>query len=193
MVPVSPAAHYTMGGIKTNTEGETGIHGLYACGEAACTGVHGANRLASNSLLEGIVFGQRIVDHAEEIMYRRKVSVEEIYRDFDQRWVYSTLQPEITAAEAKKQLQDEMWQDVGIIRNEEGLKRAHQKIEYLYNHLAPGEDLLPYLEIINMLTVAHVIVQAAIWRKESRGGHFRSDYSKRDDIRWIKHMSFVNC
>jgi L-aspartate oxidase len=192
-VPVSPAAHYTMGGIKTNTEGETGIRGLYACGEAACTGVHGANRLASNSLLEGIVFGQRIINHAEEIMYRRQVSVEEICRTFDPGWVYTPLDPHMEPREAKKQLQATMWREVGIIRNEVGLKKANKEIEQLYNQLAPGECLTDYLEMINMLTIAHVIVQAALWRKESRGGHYRSDYPDRDELRWVKHTSFVNC
>jgi len=193
LVPVSPAAHYTMGGIKTNTAGETGIYGLYACGEAACTGVHGANRLASNSLLEGIVFGQRIVDHAEEIMYRRQVKPEEIFASFEKSWVYTPLIPSISPAAAREKLQALMWDKVGIIRNETGLKEANKEIEYLYNHLAPEEDLLAYLEMVNMLTVAHVIVQACLWRRESRGGHFRSDYPQRDDIRWIKHTSFVNC
>lgn len=193
LVPVSPAAHYTMGGIKTNTAGETGIAGLYACGEAACTGVHGANRLASNSLLEGIVFGQRIVDQAEEIMYRRQVRVEEIYNCFDQGWVHTPLMPSISAAVSRQNLQAVMWEKVGIIRNETGLKTANLEIEQLYNHLARGEKLLDYLEMVNMLTVARVIVQASLWRRESRGGHYRSDYPKRDDMRWIKHNNFVNC
>lgn len=193
MVPVSPAAHYTMGGIKTNTYGETGVGGLYACGEAACTGVHGGNRLASNSLLEGIVFGQRIVDRAGEIMYRRQVKVEELYQSFEAGGVYAALLPQIDPAEVRRQLQAVMWDKVGIIRTEEGLKAANRKIEYLYNHLARGADPLGYIEMINMLTVAHVIVQAALWRRESRGGHYRSDYPQRDDMRWIKHTSFVNC
>ncbi len=193
LVPVSPAAHYTMGGIKTNTSGETGIAGLYACGEAACTGVHGANRLASNSLLEGIVFGQRIVNRAEEILYRRQVRVEEIYNSFDQNWVHSPLIPSNSAAVSRQRLQAVMWDKVGIIRNETDLKAANQEIENLYNNLARGEKLLDYLETVNMLTVARVIVQASLWRRESRGGHFRADYPQRDDLRWLKHNSFVNC
>lgn len=193
LVPVSPAAHYTMGGIKTNTSGETGIAGLYACGEAACTGVHGANRLASNSLLEGIVFGQRIVDQAEEIMYRRQVKVEEIYRSFDQSWVHIPPEQGLSAAEIKHRMQVVMWEKVGIIRNEAGLKEANQEIEILHNQLTRGDKLFDYMETVNMLTVARVIVQASLWRRESRGGHFRSDYPQRDDVHWRKHNSFVNC
>ncbi|MEA4924824.1 MAG: L-aspartate oxidase [Syntrophomonadaceae bacterium] len=192
MVPVSPGAHYTMGGIKTNTRGETGIIGLYACGEAACTGVHGANRLASNSLLEGIVFGARIVDNAGEIMYQRKVKEEEIYKNFDNAWVHIPPLQGIAPAEAKTELQAAMWSDVGIIRDYNGLKRANSKVEHLYNCLCQGDDPLAYMEMINMLTVARIIIQAALWRKESRGGHFRSDYPQRDDLNWIKHVSFVN-
>lgn len=192
-VPVSPAAHYTMGGIKTNTYGETGVNGLYACGEAACTGVHGANRLASNSLLEGIVFGQRIVERAGEIMYRRQVKAEELCRSFAAGGVYAPLHSQIGPVEIRQRLQDVMWEKVGIIRNEEALKAANQEIEYLYNHLARGDDNLAFIEMVNMLTVAHVVVQAALWRRESRGGHFRSDFPQRDDVRWLKHTSFVNC
>lgn len=192
MVPVSPGAHYTMGGIKTNTRGETGINGLYACGEAACTGVHGANRLASNSLLEGIVFGERIVANAGEIMYQRRVKPEEIYKDFDNDWVHIPPIKGIAPNEAKTELQHTMWSEVGIIRDYQGLKRANMKIEQLYNFLCPGDDPLAYMEMVNMLTVARIVVQAALWRKESRGGHFRSDYPKPDDDNWIKHVSFVN-
>jgi len=192
MVPVSPGAHYTMGGIKTNTRGETGIYGLYACGEAACTGVHGANRLASNSLLEGIVFGERIVANSVEIMYRRKVKEEEIYQNFDNNWVHIPPERGIAPADAKKELQATMWDEVGIIRHYNGLKKANLQIERLYNFLCMGDDPLAYMEMVNMLTVARIIIQAALWRKESRGGHYRSDYPERDDIRWLKHMSFVN-
>lgn len=192
MIPVSPGAHYTMGGIKTNTRGETGISGLYACGEAACTGVHGANRLASNSLLEGIVFGERIVANAHEIMYQRQVKEEEIYKDYDHNWVHIPPANGITPAQAKKELQAIMWTEVGIIRDQTGLKRAGNKIEHLYNFLCRGDDTLSYLEMVNMLITARIIVQAALGRKESRGGHFRSDYPQRDDLHWKKHVSFVN-
>jgi L-aspartate oxidase len=192
MVPVSPGAHYTMGGIKTNPRGETNVNGLYACGEAACTGVHGANRLASNSLLEGIVFGERIVANYDEIMYRRLVGEDEIYEDFDRHWVHIPPERGITAAEAKQEMQNVMWERVGIVRDEAGLKRANLEIERLYSFLSQGDDPLAYLETVNMLTVARIVIQAALWRRESRGGHFRSDYPQRDDIYWIKHMSFVN-
>ncbi|HBK53713.1 MAG TPA: L-aspartate oxidase [Syntrophomonas wolfei] len=192
-VPVSPAAHYIMGGIETGTYGETGVYALYSCGEAACTGVHGANRLASNSLLEGIVFGQRIVDRAEEIMYRRRISIDEVFRHFDQSWVYSPQEQRIDPPEAKNRLQSIMWEKVGIIRDEEGLKVANRELEAIYSHIAQGEDPFTYYEIVNMLTVARIIVQAALWRQESRGGHFRSDHPARDELRWLKHLSFINC
>ncbi|NMC26557.1 MAG: L-aspartate oxidase [Syntrophomonadaceae bacterium] len=193
MVPVSPGAHYTMGGIKTSLWGETGIYGLYACGEAACTGVHGANRLASNSLLEGILFGERIVAKAGEIMYRRKVREEEVYQDFDRAWVHRSAEEGIAPREAKKALQNIMWEHVGIIRDEQGLKQAGQEVEKLYRTMTRGDDRLAYYEMVNMLTTARIIIHAALWRRESRGGHYRSDYPQRDDIHWLKHMSVVNC
>lgn len=192
-VPVFPAAHYTMGGIETNTHGETDLPGLYVCGEAACTGVHGANRLASNSLLEGIVFGQRIVDKAEEILYRRRVGADEMLRHFDAGWVFNPGPAKIPLTEARHKLQVTMWEKVGILRDESSLKQALQIVEQLYNDIGPGDDELAYYEMVNMLTVARIIIQAALWRTESRGGHYRTDYPKRDDLRWLRHISFVNC
>ncbi len=192
-VPVSPAAHYTMGGITTNSYGETALYGLYACGEAACTGVHGANRLASNSLLEGIVFGQRIVDKLGEILYRRRIKTEEIFSNYNSALVYQPLIETMEPAEACQSLKDIMWDQVGIIRNEEGLKKANLMVEGIYNQLAPGSSRPEYYEAVNLLTAARVVIQAALWRKESRGAHWRSDYPQRDDRRWIKHMNFVNC
>jgi L-aspartate oxidase len=193
LLPVSPAAHYTMGGIRTNINGETGIQGLYAAGEAACTGVHGANRLASNSLLEGLVFGQRIVNQAGEIMYRRQVKADELFNGYDDSWVYKPPGEKIGPGAAKKELQLIMWENAGIIRNEAGLKKANKAIEQLYNGLQYEGSFFDYLETVNLLTVARIVVQAALRRTESRGGHFRSDYPQRDDIHWVRHTSFVNC
>lgn len=193
LVPVSPVAHFTMGGILTNSFGETAWNGLYACGEAACTGVHGANRLASNSLLEGIVFGQRIVDKAGEIMYRRRIKPEEIIEAYDPALVYRPERQMIDSRDARSMLQDIMWENVGIIRDKKGLIAANNKVEEIYTHLAVGDSCLDYYETVNMLIVARVIIQAALWRRESRGAHYRSDYPLRDDLRWVKHMSFVNC
>ena len=192
-VPVSPAAHYTMGGITTNTKGQTNIYGLYACGETACTGVHGANRLASNSLLEGIVFGHRIVSNTEEILYRSSIDVDTVFSSFAMEGVHIPGKGNISPAEARQALQNIMWENVGIIRNEEDLKIANFTINRLYNHLVKTGSSLEYYEVLNMLTVARIIVQAALWRKESRGGHYRRDYPRRDDLRWVNHMSFTNC
>ncbi len=193
LVPVFPAAHYTMGGIESNTYGETVLPGLYVCGEAACTGVHGANRLASNSLLEGIVFGQRIVNKAEEIMYRRRVDLAELYRHFDGSEVFQPAQKGIEPREARLKLQETMWENVGILRDEAHLQKAAQTVRDLYSQIKRGDDELAYYEAINMLTVARIIIQAALWRTESRGGHFRTDHPQRNDLRWIRHISFVNC
>jgi len=195
LIPVSPAAHYMMGGLSSDLNGQTRIFGLYCCGEVACTGVHGANRLASNSLLEGIVFGQRIVDSAEKILWKRNISFDEVFRSFDCEWV---LQPYVgadyvTPGEALKQLKETMWDHVGIIRNERGLKIATRVVDDLYSRLTPGDDEILYYEVVNMLTTARTIIQAALWRRESRGAHFRQDYPEPNDLVWLKHLSFRAC
>ncbi|NLB51418.1 MAG: L-aspartate oxidase [Syntrophomonadaceae bacterium] len=193
MVPVSPAAHYMMGGIHTNVNGETGIYGLFAAGEAACTGVHGANRLASNSLLEGIVFGQRIVDNFEQILYRRNIGVNEIFSHFDEEGFLKAQDNTIAPQEAKGLLKDIMWEHAGILRNETGLLKANHELQKIYTSLSFAGEYTDYYEAINMLTVARIIIQAAIGRTESRGAHYRTDYPQRDNLRWLRHTSFINC
>lgn len=192
LIPVSPAAHYIMGGIKTNTSGETSIYGLYACGETSCTGVHGANRLASNSLLEGLVFGQRIVDEAHSMIYRRNIQLEEILATYDQEDQLHVPTGKRLPQQVRMDLRRIMWENVGIIRDEQSLKKAARMVDELNGELGPGDDELQYYQVLNMLTIAQVMIQAALWRKESRGAHFRRDYPATDNIRWAEHLIFRN-
>ncbi len=182
-LPVSPAAHYCMGGVRTDTDGRTTLRGLYAAGEVSCTGVHGANRLASNSLLEGLVFGARsgsavVEDCGRENFAARQPqaeSEEESNRAQNERGG----QGEIALA-VRKRVRRLMWERVGIVRTRESLERA--LFEFKQIARAP---LLPASR--NFLTVAMLITECALWREESRGGHFRSDFPERDDDRWQVH------
>lgn len=185
-LPVAPAAHYMMGGIATNSYGETSLPHLYAAGECACNGVHGANRLASNSLLDGLVFGARIVERIRDKVSGTRPS-----------WV-GVCSPEGDLEETNKpiiafegqslrtRIQDLMWDKVGILRNEEGLRAAN---EFLMSWARDVQSiyLVDELETVNMLMVGAAIAKAALDRKESRGGHFRSDYPLRLDESWQKH------
>jgi L-aspartate oxidase len=135
-------------------------------------GVHGANRLASNSLLEGIVFGQRIVDKAGRNHVSTKNKAEEIIRSYDPALLYRPERQRIDSDKARRMLQDIMWENVGIIRDEKGLMIANNQVEEIYIQLAVGDSWLNYYETINMLTVARIIIQAALWRRESRGAHY---------------------
>lgn len=179
-IPVAPAEHYCMGGIRTNVEGQTNITGLYACGEVACTGIHGANRLASNSLLEGLVFGRKIAgkiseDATTSIQGETALKTEFFLNKNDDEVLRSM----------KEEIQHTMTKYVGIIRNQQGLETAKNIIKSIY---ARYSDLTGFslvkLEVENMLTVAALVIEAAIERKESRGAHFRSDFVGTDDINW---------
>jgi len=183
-IPVAPAEHYCMGGIKTDVNGKTNIPGLYACGEVACTGIHGANRLASNSLLEGLVFGRKIA---------RKIS--EVEKENSNEDIVIHLNFEVNKAdddilkEMKEEIQNAMTKYVGIIRNEQGLKTARGIIESIYTRFVEikGFSLIK-LEVANMLTVATLVIEAALERKESRGAHFRSDFNKTYDENWNRNI-----
>jgi L-aspartate oxidase len=179
-VPVSPAAHYMMGGVRTDRNGVTSIRGLYAAGEAACTGVHGANRLASNSLLEGLVYGAR----AGKAALDTPVSIEHLSKDGGNLRCLSSVPDH---EEIRHALRKTMWEKAGIIRCGESLGQARAK-------LAQWESLLnkPFLtrrelELKNMLTVSIIITEAALARKGSVGAHYRSDYKKRGNV-WKKHL-----
>jgi L-aspartate oxidase len=183
-IPVAPAEHYCMGGIKTDVDGQTNIGGLFACGEVACTGIHGANRLASNSLLEGLVFGRKI---ARKIEFEGKKSVK-AYINNETPYI-SNLENENTLRYMKQEIQETMTKYVGIIRNAQGLTNAADIINGICERYArlTGFSLIK-LEVENMLTVARLVIESALERTESRGAHFRSDFDKTDDVNWKRNI-----
>ncbi len=178
-VPVSPAAHYSMGGVRTDLNGRTTVAGLYAAGEVACTGVHGANRLASNSLLEGLVFGARagaaaVADGAQTTLPVTALSAP-VQTDEPDDWRGGGI-----ALAVGKRVRRVMWERVGILRTRASLVRALAEFERIAHATlrAPSR---------NFLTVATLITRAALWREESRGAHYRLDFLTRDDARWRVH------
>jgi L-aspartate oxidase len=187
-IPVSPAAHYTMGGVRTNTWGETTIPGLYACGEVACTGVHGANRLASNSLLETVVFAKRVIERSRDGANDRPDPAPD---------AVSLPPPEPGEAPPPSldALQALMWEDAGIVRDAEGLSRAARTLSAWQGALpAPSESALPadrraMHELANLVLVARLVVDAALRRTESRGAHFRTDYPSPSE-QWLHHLVY---
>jgi L-aspartate oxidase len=177
-----------MGGIKTDTWGQTNLTNLYACGECTSTGVHGANRLASNSLLEGLVFGNRI---ARKI--KKNITLSSINQLEKLKLSYNTHQEkykEYSPEELKKELQTLMWNKVGIIRNFSDLKKALQKIsewKFIFkSELKTTDDF----ELANLIILADLITNSALQREESRGAHYREDFPDRDDINWKKHIVY---
>ncbi len=176
LIPVSPAAHYFMGGVKTNLDGETNIKGLYAAGEVACTGVHGANRLASNSLLEGLVFGAR----AGAAALRSPVIPREI-ADY-------SLRPDVIkeTESIRASLRKLMWEKAGIIRCATSLTEAKERL-YTWKKISESDFLTrPELELKNMIMISSLIVDAALARKGSVGAHYRSDYKEKGKA-WQSH------
>jgi L-aspartate oxidase len=180
-VPVSPAAHYTMGGVRTNTWGETTIPSLYACGECACTGVHGANRLASNSLLETVVFAKRIVQRSVEAPGGSAVPAD------NARPLPALVAPGGGSLD-RASLQGLMWDKVGIVRDGAGLAEATRQLSAWRAALPPPSDR-PSYELANMLLAGRLVAEAALIREESRGAHYRTDFpSPREE--WRRHIIF---
>ena len=183
MIPVSPAAHYSCGGIKTDEWGRSSINNLYACGECASTGLHGANRLASNSLLEGLVFAHRCsIDAAEKI---NQISFQNNIPDWNAE---GTSEPGemILITQSLKELQLVMSDYVGIVRNDIRLQRASRRLDLLWEEteqLYQTSTLSPQLlELRNMITVGYLIVKGASFRKESRGLHYNTDYPGKSEL-----------
>ena len=176
LIPVRPAAHYLMGGVKTDVQGRTTLRGLYAAGEAACTGVHGANRLASNSLLEGLVFGALA---AETMILEQGVGgrVEEV--GIAPAAVEGRVTAETTTERWIAELRKMMWRYAGLLRDAEGLRAAQRALDALAESMPRGLYRRA-VEARNLYVVAELIVAAALGREESRGAHFRNDFPERD-------------
>lgn len=186
-VPVAPAAHYMMGGVRIDTWGRTNIKGLYACGEVACSAVHGANRLASNSLLDTLVFAQRLVDsslgQAPEF-----VSPEQdgnVIASLQRRQAVCASMPALS----KEALQDLMWRNVGINRHGARLLLAARILDVWERMMEEPVDQASY-ELSNMVLLGRVMVEAALLRQESRGSHFREDFPETSP-QWEKHVVLV--
>jgi L-aspartate oxidase len=186
LIPVAPAAHYLMGGVKVNSWGETNIPGLFAVGETACTGVHGANRLASNSMLESVVFGKRVVQRTEMTdppRYCEEQSDEVISHYLPSREVLPKV-PHLNLPN----LQSLMWDKVGIIRSNKSLKEA-ATILAAWESLLPQTSDRPSYELNNLVLCARLVTEAALLRKESRGAHFRTDFPQASP-EWQQHIVF---
>ncbi|MER7761276.1 L-aspartate oxidase [Streptomyces sp. NPDC097619] len=184
-IPVAPAAHYASGGVRTDLAGRTTVPGLYACGEVACTGVHGANRLASNSLLEGLVFAERI---AADIV------AADVPRTGPGIPVPST--GPLLSGETRLDIQRIMTRGAGVLRSAVSLEAAAEELEALYGaaladleaHGKTAEPGTDSWEATNLLCVARVLVAAARRRTETRGCHWREDHPDRDDAHWRRHL-----
>jgi L-aspartate oxidase len=183
-IPVVPAAHYMMGGVKTNYWGETNVGGLFASGEVASTGVHGANRLASNSLLEVLVFGKRIVERTKRGEAGPVAAARDGVHSLKERDTASVRHPYLSVTA----LQSLLWEKVGIVRAGEGLEEAANRLGAWEKMLKPPTDR-PSYELANMVMVGRLMAEAALIREESRGAHFRSDFPRPSDA-WLRHVVF---
>jgi L-aspartate oxidase len=206
LLPVAPAAHYCMGGIMVDTWGRTSCEGLYAVGEVACTGVHGANRLASNSLLEGLVYGIRVADglagarnEPREVVQMRQLC-KIPYQLPDTLKLSTCSADEHTTLQVRQDLRRIMWRAVSLCRDQHGLQDALRTVRALghrlqkvgsgaYRAARTYEQVVRGRETVNMLHVAELVIVAALQRHESRGSHWRSDYPQTDEQ--LEHVHYV--
>ncbi len=187
LIPITPAAHYMSGGVKTDLDGRTCVPGLYAVGEVACTGVHGANRLASNSLLEGLVFSRRAAVAAVDDVKNQPVEPLKNVRNV----LGPSAGTEHPARSIIARLRDNMEDNVGVVRSADSLRGALGFIDKHWNYLQPSSAWAADYELSNMLTAGMLIATAALIREESRGSHWREDFPEENDARWLKHISLM--
>lgn len=188
-IPVVPAAHYMCGGVSTDLSGQTSIERLFASGEVACTEVHGANRLASNSLLEALVFSHRALGKAVQLV-QEKFFVFPTIPEWREEGVFNS-EEWVLISHDREEIQRLMWDYVGIVRSDPRLKRALRRIQLIgeevesfYKKTKVTNDLI---ELRNIATVAELIIQCALYRRESRGLHYTTDCPEKDDTKWKKN------
>lgn len=183
-IPVAPAAHYYMGGVKTNLKGETSVSGLYAIGEVASTGLHGGNRLASNSLLECVVCAYSVADYLKSIELKTPKQIDEnIKSAIDKYTDEEIVLDELDIPAMKKKLQNIMWNNVGIFRDEHSLLMAESELRQLKTEFPRTFKCTSReeYEFRNMLITSELIINSALMRKESRGAHYRTDYPQTNE------------
>lgn len=184
LIPVAPAAHYFMGGVKTNLKGETSIKGLYAIGEVSSTGLHGGNRLASNSLLECVVCAYEVAEFLRNSDLSFDIPKNEKFDKIISKYEIPNVKNKIDVQNLKSKLKDLMWNNVGIYRNEKSLNDAINGLNELEKEFPKQDKYLSKeeYEFKNMLISARLIVKSAIRRKESRGAHYRTDYLETNEV-----------
>jgi succinate dehydrogenase / fumarate reductase flavoprotein subunit len=203
-IPIQPAQHYTMGGVPTDLDGATTVKGLFAAGECACVSVHGANRLGGNSLLDTVVFGKRAgASGADYVKKASSTGFPEAALKDEQSRIDTLLNRKegVKASELKRALGTTMFDKVGIFRNKRDLETAMRNVAALKRQFSGitvldssrkfNTSLVEILELGFELDLAEVTVACALTRKESRGAHYRTDFPKRDDSKWLKHSLAV--
>jgi len=180
LIPVRPAAHYAMGGVRTDLNGKTNVSGLYAAGETAATGVHGANRLPSNSLLEGVVYGARAGKAMREELRAAPTTSRQ------PKTAYSNGPVDPGVEDLIGQIQDLMWNEVGIVRMRTGMQKAIKSLEEMAPKLAHPKTRRAH-EAANLHLAGLLVTRSALAREESRGAHYRIDCPDHDDKKFLKH------
>ncbi len=185
LIPVAPVCHYFVGGVVTDVWGRTTVLGLYASGEVASTGVHGANRLASNSLLEGLVFSDRVVRDLDRYIGRLGEDVRRLRFDIPE----ASGSTDGDASDARRRLTGVMQEKVGVLRRGDDLREALAELEALTSELRLGTLDVAEYELLNLLTLGRQIAKCALLREESRGVHLRDDFPEVDDGHWKRHLT----